>query len=55
VRAGKHEQARLRFRRRIGDVRRRPAQLLQVLSAERRLDLFELRDPRGRTDYLNPF
>jgi hypothetical protein len=62
-RAGQHEQARQRLLGRVGDVRRRPADLLEAevpVGRERLrrrrigLDRLELRDPRCRAHDLHP-
>ena len=64
MRAGQHEQARQRLGWRIGDVRRRPPQLLQSevgrrkrvrrIRRDRRLDRLVLRDALGRSHDLHP-
>jgi hypothetical protein len=40
--------------RAIGDVRRRPAHLLQARASDRQLDALELRDPIERAHHLDP-
>src|SRR5829696_9583451 len=54
VGARQHEEPRARLRGRIRDVRRRPAELLEVSAPERRLDLLELGDPLDRACDLHP-
>jgi hypothetical protein len=54
VRAAEHEQALQRLGRRVGDVGRRPADLLEPDERRGRLDHLELRHPADRPHHLDP-